>query len=115
MEDLGLIPELGRSPGEGKGYPLQYSSLENFMDCIVHGVKELDMPDFHFVHLSYRGVQSQSESRSVSICSRPYGLYSPWNSPDQNTGVGSHSLLQGTFLTHRSNLGLHIVGGFFTS
>ena len=50
--DLGLIPELGRSPGEGKGYPLQYSSLENFMDCIVHGVKELDMPDFHFVHLS---------------------------------------------------------------
>ena len=36
--DLGLIPELGRSPGEGKGYPLQYSGLENSMDCIVHGV-----------------------------------------------------------------------------
>ena len=35
---LGLIPGLGRSPGEGKGYPLQYSDLENFMDCIVHGV-----------------------------------------------------------------------------
>jgi len=34
----GLIPGLGRSPGEGKGYPLQYSSLENSMDCIVHGV-----------------------------------------------------------------------------
>ena len=32
--DLGLIPGLGRSPGEGKGYPLQYSSLENSMDCI---------------------------------------------------------------------------------
>ena len=32
------IPVLGRSPGEGKGYPLQYSGLENFMDCIVHGV-----------------------------------------------------------------------------
>jgi len=30
--DLGLIPVLGRSPGEGKGYPLQYSSLENSMD-----------------------------------------------------------------------------------
>jgi len=30
--DLGLIPELGRSPGEGKGYPLQYSCLENSMD-----------------------------------------------------------------------------------
>ena len=33
--DLGLIPGLGRSPGEGKGYPLQYSGLENSMDYIV--------------------------------------------------------------------------------
>ena len=36
--DLGLIPGLGRSPGEGKGYPLQYFGLENSMDCIVQGV-----------------------------------------------------------------------------
>ena len=36
--DLGLIPGLGRSPGEGNSYPLQYSGLENFMDCRVHGV-----------------------------------------------------------------------------
>ena len=36
--DLGLIPGLGGSPGGGKGYLLQYSSLENSMDCIVHGV-----------------------------------------------------------------------------
>ena len=36
--DLGLIPGLRRCPGEGKGYPLQYSGLENSMDCIVHGV-----------------------------------------------------------------------------
>ena len=36
--DLGSIPELRRSPGEGKGYPLQYSGLENFLDCIVLGV-----------------------------------------------------------------------------
>ena len=35
---LGSIPGLGRSPGEGKGYPLLYSGLENSMDCIVHGV-----------------------------------------------------------------------------
>ena len=34
--DLGSIPGLGRSPGKGKGYPLQYSGLKNFMDCIVH-------------------------------------------------------------------------------
>ena len=36
--DLGLIPGLGRPPGERKGYPLQYFGLENAMDCIVHGV-----------------------------------------------------------------------------
>ena len=36
--DLGLIPGLGRSSGEGKGYPLQYSGMENSMDSIVHGV-----------------------------------------------------------------------------
>ena len=36
--DLGSIPGLERSPGEGKGYPLWYSGLENSMDCIIHGV-----------------------------------------------------------------------------
>ena len=36
--DPGLIPGLGRSPGEGKGYTLQYPGLENSMDCIVYGV-----------------------------------------------------------------------------
>ena len=36
--NLGSIPGLGRFPGERKGYPLQYSGLENSMDCIVHGV-----------------------------------------------------------------------------
>ena len=36
--DLGSIPGLGRSPEEGEGYPLQYSGLENSMDCTVHRV-----------------------------------------------------------------------------
>ena len=36
--DLGSIPGLGISPGEGKGFPLQYSDLENSKECIVHGV-----------------------------------------------------------------------------
>ena len=40
--DLGSIPGLGRSPGEWKGYPLQYSGLENSMDCSLWGCKELD-------------------------------------------------------------------------
>ena len=48
--DLGSIPGLGRSPGEGKGYPLQYSGLENSIDCIVHGVtkSQTQLSDFHF-------------------------------------------------------------------
>ena len=41
VEDLGLILGLGRSPGEGKGYPLLYSGLENSMDS-PWGHKELD-------------------------------------------------------------------------
>ena len=52
--DLGLIPGLGRSPGEGKGYPLQYSGLKNSMDCIVHGVTkcQTQLSDFHFHSLA---------------------------------------------------------------
>ena len=42
--DPGLIPGLGRSPGEGKGYPLQYSGLENSMDS-PWGRKESDMTE----------------------------------------------------------------------
>ena len=46
----------------------------------------------------------ESESRSVmSSCLQTHGLYSPWNSPDQDTGVGSLSLLQGIFPTQGSN------------
>ena len=47
--DLGLIPGLGRSSGEGKGYLLQYSGIENSMDCIAHGVakSQTQLSDFH--------------------------------------------------------------------
>ena len=38
--DLSLIPGLGRAPAEGKGYPLQYSGLENSTDCIAHGISK---------------------------------------------------------------------------
>ena len=47
-----MIPGLGRSPGEGKGYPLQYSGLENSMDYSPRGYKESDFSDFHFHSLS---------------------------------------------------------------
>ena len=49
LETTGSIPGLGISPGEGIGYPLQYSGLENYMDCIVHGSQSRTrLSNFHF-------------------------------------------------------------------
>ena len=50
--DLGSIPGLGWSPGEGKGYPLQYSCLENSIDCIVHEVAK-SQTHLSCVHLHF--------------------------------------------------------------
>ena len=51
MGDLGLIPGLGRSPGEVNSYPLQYSGLENSVDYIVHVATKsrTRMSDFHLL------------------------------------------------------------------
>ena len=53
--DLGLNPGLGRSLGEGNVCPLQYSGLENSMDCIVHGVtkSQTGLSNFHF-HCAFK-------------------------------------------------------------
>ena len=55
--DLGLIPGLGRSPGEGNGYPFQCSGLENFMNCMVHGVAKVghDQASFTFTFINIWG------------------------------------------------------------
>ena len=84
MGDLGLIPGLGRSPGEGKGYPLQYSGLENSMDCIVQSVSS--------VAQSRPTIVTPSTIRSMEF-------------PGQNTGEGSLSLLQRIFPTQGLNPG----------
>ena len=63
---------------------------------------------------SWKWKESKSASHSVVSNSLwPHGLYSPWNSPSQNTGVGSLSLLQGIFPTQ--GFLPRIAGGFFTS
>ena len=64
-----------------------------------------------------KSLKSESESHSVVSGSlRPCGLYSSWNSPGQNTGVGSLSLLQWIFPTQGSNPGISsIAGRFFTN
>ena len=58
--DPGSIPGLGRSPGEGIGYPLQYSDLESSMNCIVHGVAKSPtrLSNFHFSCGKYREIES---------------------------------------------------------
>ena len=70
--DLGLIPGFGRSPGEGKSYPLQYTSRENSLDWIVHGVAKswTWLSDFHFTPLLLRvleGPLGPWESRQTSL------------------------------------------------
>ena len=61
--DPGSILGLGRSLGEGNGYPLQYSGLEKSMDCIVHGVTKnrTRLSDFHF------SIYVKTENRQNSL------------------------------------------------
>ena len=67
--------------------------------CFFFFFKDSSCFDLHFLN--------ESESHSiVSDSLQPHGLYSPWNSPGQDTGVGSHFLLQGIFPTQGSNPGL---------
>ena len=69
---------------------------------------------FHFQYIKmqlilYNRAKVIALSESCSVVSdslQPHGLDSPWNSPGQNTGVGSHSLLQGIFPTQGLNSGL---------
>ena len=52
MGDLGSILGLGRYPGEGKGYPLQYPGLRNSMDCVVQGIakSQTRLSDLHSLY-----------------------------------------------------------------
>ena len=76
--DLGLISGLGRSPGEGKGYPLQYSGLENSMDYIVHGVtkNQTRLRDFHFHFPLYHSIKSaKTKGKSDADCATSVFIY----------------------------------------
>ena len=85
VRDLGSIPGSGGSPGEGNGYPLQYSGLEDSMDCIVPGVaKSLTrLSEFHF-HF------------------QPSALMNCWDSESCLTHSGLCLLIQGCLPLPRS-------------
>ena len=89
------------------GHCAQSLGLWSFSVC----VRLQSKGDFFFL------IKFESESLSVvSDSLRPHGLYSPWNSPGQNTGVRSLSLLQGIFPSPSDRTQVsHIAGRFFTS
>ena len=81
--DLGSIPGLGISPGEGKGYPLQYSGLDNSMDCRVHGITKsrTRLREFHFLCL-YPFTSTSRKSQAIARLKKSWNLPSPtWNLP----------------------------------
>ena len=92
--DLGLIPGLGRTPREGKGYPLQYSGLESSMDCIVHGVAKSPtrLSDFH-LHSGSLNFHGSSDAKE-SAC----------NAGNPSSIPGSEDPLEEEIATHSSNL-----------
>ena len=97
----GSMPGSGRSPGEGNGNLLQHSCLKNPMDRGTWGRKESD-----------RTEQLSMHANSLQLCWTLWnpmdcslsGFLWPWDSPDKNTGVGFHALLQDIFLTQESNM-----------
>ena len=75
-----MIPRLGRSPGEGKGYPLQYSGLKNFMDCIVHGVAKswTRLSDFHYILVCICSGEEKSNPPQYSCLENPVDRGAWW-------------------------------------
>ena len=102
-EDIGLILSSERSPGEGNGYLLQYSWLENSTDkgawqATIHGVAKsqawLNDSQLSCLYI-YAAAKTSVVSDSVQPhIHQPTGLSRPWDSPGKNTGVGCHFLLQ---------------------
>ena len=83
--DLSLIPGLGGPPGEGKGYPLQYSSLENSRDYTVHGVTKSQtwLSDFHFQGVGRRSwfilpMDAQLQHSALKRIFLPLNYFDSW-------------------------------------
>ena len=94
LGDLGLIPGLGRSPGapgEGKGYPLQYSDLENSMDSIAHQVAKsrTRLSDFHSLgRRQFSNHRKKLEARNRQLSSSvKYGCQCPASPPIESGGL----------------------------
>ena len=118
MGDLVSIPGLGRSPGERKGYPFQYSGLENSMDCIVHGITKSRtwLSDFHFTSLHCVVLKPFGEENTI-IIHFIYGkyYYYPfyiWNSKNYLEISLHFSLLIKIFIKLRTRHGIILINPF---
>ena len=104
--DLGLIPGLGRSPGEGKGHPLQYSGLESSVDCVVHGVAKtlIRLSDFYLLWRSRGGGRGKLFLKgklpgALVVWISSYQIRGARFSPSfGNKNLGSHALQSKKFL-----------------
>ena len=132
--DLALTPGLSRSPGEGNSHPLQYSGVENSMNCIVHGVTKSGtwQSDFHNMSVPISRfipppssclvtISLFSTSRTLFLfCKYPlYQLFrlhiwvisciclSPFNFPEYNIWVHSCHCKWHYFFLWPSNISLH--------
>ena len=112
--DLGLIPGLGRSPGEGNGNPLQYSCLENPMDggawwAAVHGVAKSRTLLSHFTFtFHFQALEKEMATHSSVLAWRIPGT----GEPDGLPSMGSHRV--GHDSNRLSSSSSSIAGGFFT-
>ena len=102
--NLGSIPGLGRSPGEGKGYPFQYSGLKNSMDCIVHEVTKSrkQLSNFHFQRAQLvKNPSAVQETWVRSLC---------WEDPLEEAWQPSPVFLPGESHGQRSLAGCSLWG-----
>ena len=91
--DLGLIHGLGRSLGEGKRYPLQYSGLEISMNCIVHGVAKswTLLSDFHFhFHIQVKAQISAQLQNSRGVNLRALATFPSFSMPLPHSPSWAH-------------------------
>ena len=103
----GLDPWVGKIPGGRERLPTPVKETSLAAQTVEHLVVRRELGGFCFSLRFSMSSSISSESYSVvSNSLQPHGLYSPWNSPGQNTGMGSLSFLQGIFPTQGSNPGL---------
>ena len=101
MRDLGSIPGLGRSPGEGNGYPLWYSGLENSMDCTVCGVTKsrTRLSNFHF-----HSVNRVLMRTITKVCRAAFGSHPLCCFPQKHTLSLFLSFITLSIVSHPYNL-----------